>query len=115
MEGTPAEQATARAQAAWWSAVANLKFDFGNAPDAEIRITFDPNDGAWSTVGTDARGVPFNQATMNLGFLDGGTAAHEFGHAIGLAHEHSSTPPAESSGMSRSSSQALAGPPNYLG
>lgn len=25
---------------------------------------------------------------MNLGFLDGGTAAHEFGHAIGLAHEH---------------------------
>src|SRR5918996_1323955 len=21
-------------------------------------------------------------------FLDGGTAAHEFGHAIGLAHEH---------------------------
>jgi hypothetical protein len=25
---------------------------------------------------------------MNLGFEDGGTAAHEFGHAIGLAHEH---------------------------
>jgi len=25
---------------------------------------------------------------MNLGFLDGGTTAHEFGHAIGLAHEH---------------------------
>jgi hypothetical protein len=25
---------------------------------------------------------------MNLGFLDDGTAAHEFGHAIGLAHEH---------------------------
>jgi catechol 2,3-dioxygenase-like lactoylglutathione lyase family enzyme len=24
----------------------------------------------------------------DLGFLDGGTAAHEFGHAIGLAHEH---------------------------
>ncbi len=25
---------------------------------------------------------------MNLGFLDGGTAGHEFGHAVGLAHEH---------------------------
>lgn len=25
---------------------------------------------------------------MNLGFMEGGTAAHEFGHAIGLAHEH---------------------------
>jgi hypothetical protein len=25
---------------------------------------------------------------MNLGFMDGGTVAHEFGHAIGLMHEH---------------------------
>ena len=88
MSGTPAEQAVAREQAGWWAAVANLKFDFNNAPDAEIRITFDPNDGAWSYVGTDCRGIPSNEATMNLGFLDGGTAGHEFGHAIGLAHEH---------------------------
>jgi hypothetical protein len=27
---------------------------------------------------------------MNLGFLDGGTAGHEFGHALGMAHEHQS-------------------------
>jgi Astacin (Peptidase family M12A) len=88
MSGTPAEQAVAREQAGWWASAANLSFDFNNAPDAEIRITFDPNDGAWSYIGTDCRSIPSNNATMNLGFLDGGTAAHEFGHAIGLAHEH---------------------------
>jgi hypothetical protein len=48
MAGTSAEQAVAREQAGWWASVANLKFDFNDAPDAEIRITFDPNDGAWS-------------------------------------------------------------------
>lgn len=86
--GTPAQKANAKAQAAWWEAVANLKFVWDDAPQAEIRIAFDSSDGAWSYVGTDAKGIPFDQPTMNLGFEDGGTAAHEFGHAIGLAHEH---------------------------
>ena len=88
MGGTAAQRAKAREQAGWWEVVANLKFDFNDAPDAEIRIAFDANDGAWSYIGTDCRSIPRNEATMNLGFLDGGTAAHEFGHAIGLAHEH---------------------------
>lgn len=86
--GSAAQRATAREQALWWTAHANLTFEFGDAPDAEIRVGFDTNDGAWSYVGTDNRGIPFDQPTMNLGFLDGGTAGHEFGHAIGLAHEH---------------------------
>ena len=90
LDGKPGEQAIAREQAAWWSAVANVRFDFNDAPDAEIRIRFDPNDGAWSYIGTDCRNIAANDPTMNLGFLDGGTAAHEFGHAIGLAHEHQS-------------------------
>ena len=88
MGGTTAQQTIAKEQALWWLPHANLTFEFNNAPDAEIRIAFDSSDGAWSYIGTDCQSIPRNQPTMNLGFLDGGTAAHEFGHTIGLAHEH---------------------------
>jgi hypothetical protein len=90
MEGTEEQKALVKTQAAWWTAHANLTFAFDDSPQAQIRITFDPSDGAWSYVGTDCSGIARDQPTMNLGFLDGGTAAHEFGHAIGLAHEHQS-------------------------
>ena len=77
----------------------------------DIRIAFDPDDGAWSYVGTDNRGIPLDQPTMNLGFMDGGTTAHEFGHAIGLAHEHQNP----AGGMQWNEAAVirdLSGPPN---
>ena len=86
--GTSEQKKIVRDQAGWWTQHANLIFAFNDARNAEIRISFDANDGAWSYVGTDCRSIPLNDATMNLGFMDGGTTAHEFGHAIGLAHEH---------------------------
>lgn len=109
--GTAQQQAKAREQALWWTQFANLSFEFTDAADAEIRVTFDASDGAWSYIGTDNRSIPLNQATMNLGFLDGGTAAHEFGHAIGLAHEHQNP----AGGIEWNESvviQSLKGPPN---
>ena len=112
LEGTPAQQAVAREQAAWWSEACNIRFDFGNHPDADLRVTFNPDLGAWSFVGTDNKGIPGDEATMNLGFLDGGTAGHEFGHAIGLAHEHSN-PQGGIQWNEPVVIAALAGPPNF--
>jgi hypothetical protein len=110
--GTESQRATAREQAQWWTPHANLSFVFDDAPDAQIRIGFDSGDGAWSYVGTDCLRIPRDQPTMNLGFLDGGTAAHEFGHTIGLAHEHQNP----SGGIQWNEPRVirdLSGPPNF--
>ena len=111
MGGNAQDQKLVKEQAGWWTQHANLKFEFNQAPNAEIRIAFDTNDGAWSYIGTDCRSIPSNEPTMNLGFLDGGTAAHEFGHAIGLAHEHQN-PDGGIQWNEQVVLRELAGPPN---
>jgi hypothetical protein len=112
LEGSAEQKAIAIEQAGWWSEHANLAFDFNDAPNAEIRIAFDGNDGAWSYIGTDATQIPQHLPTMNLGFLDGGTAAHEFGHAIGLAHEHQN-PDGGIEWDEEAVIRDLSGPPNF--
>ncbi|MCU0302168.1 MAG: M12 family metallopeptidase [Candidatus Nanopelagicales bacterium] len=110
--GNQQQRATAREQAQWWTEHANLTFVFDDAPTAEIRIAFDEHNGAWSYLGTDILQIPPDEPTMNLGFLDGGTAGHEFGHAIGLAHEHQN--PAGGIEWNEPVVIAdLAGPPNF--
>ena len=86
--GTAAQQKIVKDFAPKWSDHANIRLDFNNAPDAEVRIAFDPNDGAWSYIGKDCLGIPLNQPTMNLGWQDEGVVLHEFGHTLGLIHEH---------------------------
>ena len=83
----------------------NLGWEFVKNPrDAEIRITFDPLEGAYSYLGIDCLGISKNRPTMNLGWLDninldrrysrssghnqGGVVKHEFGHALSLIHQH---------------------------
>lgn len=69
--------------------IVNLKFVFVDNPnDALIRIDFKPEEGAWSYVGTDCKLE--KNATMNFGWYDVATVMHEFGHALGMIHEHQS-------------------------
>ena len=76
--------------------MANLQLVFTDDPNADIRISFKEGDGSWSTVGTTCRQVPKSQATMNFGWIDANSdeeelrsvVLHEFGHALGLIHEH---------------------------
>ena len=79
-----------------WEDVANLRLDFVNSGAAEIRISFAEQGYSWSTVGTDALTVPSSEPTMNFGWLEPNTplreyervVRHEFGHALGMIHEH---------------------------
>lgn len=86
--GTSTQQDMVRQIAPEWCEFANLKFEFTNNPGSTIRVSFDPDDGAWSYIGLDNLEIPVNAATLNLGWQDRNVILHEFGHMVGLAHEH---------------------------
>ena len=80
-----------------WSTYANIKFEQTWSNDCDIRVSFKAGPGSWSFVGTDCRKMAnLGKVTMNYGWLtDNSTDAelrrvvlHEFGHALGLTHEH---------------------------
>jgi hypothetical protein len=86
--GTSQQQEMVRTIAPEWCEFANIKFEFVNSSSATIRVSFDEDDGAWSYIGKDNLDIPVHAATMNLGWQDKNVILHEFGHMIGLAHEH---------------------------
>ena len=55
---------------------------------SDVRISMDPDNGSWSLLGTDALKEDKNEPTMNFAWFDVGTVMHEFGHLLGLIHEH---------------------------
>ena len=78
-----------------WEAHANIKFQFVNSGYADIRISLNMNEGPYSALGTAALRVPENFPTMNLrvdntidDLIARYTTLHEFGHVLGLEHEH---------------------------
>jgi hypothetical protein len=121
LDGDPAVQRKVIAKAKRWMLHANINFDFGTHPDAEIRISF-AQQGSWSAIGTDALVREFfapNEPTMNYGWLTPTTpnneltrvVLHEFGHALGCIHEHQN--PAGGIQWNKAVVyQELSGPPN---
>ena len=68
--------------------------------DGDIRIKFDPESPSYSAVGKKCKDMPETEATMNLNDVHPSntdlstrekyTILHEFGHVLGLEHEHQS-------------------------
>ena len=94
-DGDPAVQQLVRDAAAEWMEHMSVRLLFGKDEGAEIRISFQ-DQGSWSYVGTDCKGIPRDQPTMNYGWLTPDSTddevrrvvLHEFGHALGCIHEH---------------------------
>jgi Matrixin len=106
LDGIPAVQTKVEYYAQQWSKYANITFTFGTDSNAEIRISFGDrglyiDESSWSAIGTDAlveEYFPYDEPTMNYGWLAPNSSdadyssvvLHEFGHALGMIHEHQS-------------------------
>jgi serralysin len=80
-----------------WTQAANIKFVWVTNGNADIRISFLGKlyPGHWSRIGRDALNYGQTVPTMNIQLTAADTqdeynrvARHEFGHALGLMHEH---------------------------
>jgi hypothetical protein len=99
LDGDPSVHERVKPVAKEWCGkdMANIRFIFVKDPkDADIRISF-RYAGSWSVLGKTAREIlPKTEATMNYGWLTPKSTddelrrvvLHEFGHALGLIHEH---------------------------
>jgi serralysin len=96
----------------------NLIFQ-NDAATADIRIAFAQGRGSWSYLGTQCKTIATHKPTMNYGWLNDGSSdsevssvvLHEFGHALGLIHEHQN--PKQGINWDRDAVIAdLSGPPN---
>ena len=96
LNGTPKIKAKVRQYANAWNTYANVTFNFVDSDDAEIRVNIDSSGNSWSYIGTDNLSISLTKPTMKFGWLTdssseavfSGTILHEFGHALGCAHEH---------------------------
>jgi hypothetical protein len=54
-----------------------------------VRVNFDESNGSWAYLGTDHNSfTDSKEPTVNFGWIDAATIEHEFGHVLGMIHEH---------------------------
>lgn len=75
-----------------WDPHVSLVFGVSKDADADIRISTNTSQNS-STIGTDALTIEAGKPTMHIGLKPSDpdfkvTVLHEFGHALGLEHEH---------------------------
>lgn len=112
LDGTSDEVSFITTVADTWTRHANLRFVVSGDDDAEVRVSLDPTLGSWSWVGNQSEGIPHGTATLNLAWVDEAVVLHEFGHAIGLGHEHQN-PVGGLAWNDDAVIEAYAGPPNF--
>jgi hypothetical protein len=92
INGTASQRSQAAAAASAWTStkVGNLiEFAFDTTSDhAELRILFGGGLGNKSSVGRNCLSVPKSEPTMTIEDAVDYVMLHEFGHALGLQHEH---------------------------
>jgi hypothetical protein len=98
LNGTARQRQRVTAYAPAWSIYSGVKLTFLASPGGDIRISFDSAALSYSAIGTEATTLPVAQPTMTLAQMTDdlsdaqarGLVLHEFGHALGLVHEHQS-------------------------
>ncbi|WP_292622105.1 M12 family metallopeptidase [Mesorhizobium sp.] len=121
----PVRQRVVQFASGWTTTSADIRLVFWTGQDvdpanADIRVSFVQDGRSWSYIGKDAwlpelKGQP----TMNLGWLTEelpdeearSVILHEFGHALGLIHEHQN-PNKQIDWDKDAVSADLGGPPN---
>jgi hypothetical protein len=98
LNGTARQHQRVTAYAPLWSLYSGLNLTFLATPDGDIRVSFEAGALSYSAIGTEATTLPVAQPTMTLAQMTDdlseaqarGLVLHEFGHALGLVHEHQS-------------------------
>ncbi|MDY7394058.1 M12 family metallopeptidase [Aureibaculum sp. 2210JD6-5] len=93
MDGDATNQNRVKQYAKEWEKWSAVKFNFINNGKSDITITFN-SSGYWSVIGKSSRDTIPSMSLTSIQketFEDyRGIVLHEFGHALGLIHEHSS-------------------------